>query len=39
MMWYKVQIDVTSSTADRVIDVSTHIGVAVVVEISLGKHG
>ena len=38
MMWYKVQIDVTSSTADRFIDISTQVGVAVVVEITLGKH-
>ena len=38
-MWYTVQIDVTSSTADRVIDVSTQVGIAVAVEITLGKHG
>jgi hypothetical protein len=37
-MWYAVQIDVKSSSADRVIDVTTQVGVAVAVEIILGKH-
>ena len=39
IMWYAVQIDVTSLSADRVIDVTTQVGVAVAVEITLGKHG
>jgi hypothetical protein len=37
-MWYAVQIDVTSSSADSVIDVTTQVGIAVAVEITLGKH-
>ena len=39
IIWYTVQIDVTSSRADRVIDVSTQVGIAVAVEITLGKDG